>query len=83
MRKYELEQDRMNAVLSAIHEPKLDIYMPDVDMESVGSLPGKLHDYGREHRDQDKKRLPQVETTGIPDDGGFSDQTIIILPQSS
>ena len=35
MRKHELEQARMNAGRSTIHHLKLEIYMPDINMESV------------------------------------------------
>ena len=50
--------------------------MPDINMKSVGSRPSRSHDSGREHREQGDKRLPQVETAGAADSGGFSDQRI-------
>ena len=53
MRKYELERVRMNSGRPAIHQPEPEIYMPDIDMESVGSRPSRSHVYGGEHRDQD------------------------------
>ena len=52
----------MNAGRSSIHQPKPEIYMPDIDMESVGSRRSRLQDYDREHREQGDKRLPQVAT---------------------
>ena len=76
MKKYELEQARMNAGRSAIHQPEPEIYMPDIDMESVGSRLSRSHDYGREHLDQGNKRLPHVATAWAADDGGFSNQII-------
>ena len=41
-------------------------------MKSVGSRPSRSQDYGREHREQGKKRVLQVATTGVADSGGFS-----------
>ena len=35
--KYELEQARMNAGRSSIHYPEPEFFMPDIDMDSVGS----------------------------------------------
>ena len=37
MRKQELEQARMNAGRSASHQLEPEIYMSDIDMESLGS----------------------------------------------
>ena len=76
MKKYELEQARMYVGRSAIHHPKPEIYMPGIDMESVGSRLSRLHENGREHRDQGKKRLPQVTKVDAADGGGFSNQRI-------
>ena len=58
IKKYELEQARMNAERSVNRhsEPKID--MPDIDMESVRSLPNGSHDYGHAHRKQGGQRLP-------------------------
>ena len=71
MKKYELEQARMNAGRSAIHQPEPEIYIPDMDMESVGPRPSRSHDSGHEHRDQGNSRFPQVETAGAADSDGF------------
>ena len=76
MKKFELEQARMNVGRSSIHHPKPEIYMPGIDMESVGSRLSRLHENGREHRDQGKKRLPQVTKVYAADGGGFSNQRI-------
>ena len=78
MRKYELEQARMSAGRSAIHQPKPEIYMPDIDIESIGSNYSRSHDYGREHRDHGNTILPQVETAGAAGSGGFSNQRILM-----
>ena len=51
MKKYELEQAHMNAGQTVNRHPEPDIDMPDIDMESVGSRPSRLHDYGHEHRE--------------------------------
>ena len=58
MKKYELEQARMNAGRWATHQPEPEIFMPDIDMEWVGSRPSRSHDYGGEHRKQGENRLP-------------------------
>ena len=76
MKKYELEQARMNAGRSAIHPPEPVIDMPDVDMEPVVSRLSRSHDQDRARRDQGNKRLPQVATEGASDGGGFSNQRI-------
>ena len=61
-----------------VTNPTPDIYMRDIDMESVGSRPSRSQDYGLEHRKQVNKRLPQVATAGEADSGGFSNQRIRI-----
>ena len=76
MRKYELEQARMRARQSSIHQLEPEIYRLDIDMESVGSRPSRSHDNGREHLDQGNRILPQVTTVGEADSGGFSSQRI-------
>ena len=76
MKKYELEQARMKAGRSAIHQPEPKIYRPDIDMESVGSRPSISRDYCREHRDQGNKRLPQVATVDAADINGFANQRL-------
>ena len=45
-------------------------------MESVRSRPNRLHDYGRDHRDQVNKIKPQVATAEAADSGGFSNRRI-------
>ena len=76
MKEYELEEARMNGEQSAFHPPESEIDMPVVDMESVGSCLSRSHDHDRARRDQRNKRLPQVETAGAADSGGFSNQRI-------
>ena len=72
MKKYELEQARMNAGRSANRQSEPEIYMPDIYMESVGSRLSELEDHDHERRDQGGKRLPQVATAGAAESGGFS-----------
>ena len=76
MRQYELEQARAAAGRSANYHPEPETYMPDIDMESVGSRAGGSRDYGPEHREQGTSRLPQVATAGTAEMGGFSNQRI-------
>ncbi|CAI5733429.1 unnamed protein product [Hyaloperonospora brassicae] len=64
MKKYELEEARMNGGRSAVHPPESEIDLPDVDMELVGSRRSRSHDHDRARRDQGNKRLPQVSTAG-------------------
>ena len=45
-------------------------------MASVRSRPSRFQGNDRERRDQGNKRLPQVETAGALDGGGFSNQRI-------
>ena len=64
MKRYELEQARMNAGRSANRHLEPEIYMPDIDMESVGSRLSGSNDHDRERRDLGSKRLPHVATAG-------------------
>ena len=69
MNKYELEQSYMNAGRSVNRHPEPEIYMPDIDVESVRSRPNGSHEYGHAHREQGGKRLPQVATAGAAESG--------------
>ena len=55
MKKCELEQIRMTAGRLAILQPDQEIYMPNIDMESVGLRTSRFQDYNREHLDQGNK----------------------------
>ena len=76
MRKHELEQGRQNAGWSANRQPEPKVYMPVIDIESIGSSLSRAHDYGHELRESVNKRLPPVATAGAAESGGFSSQRI-------
>ena len=76
MKQYELEQARLNAGRSAVHQPEPEIYRTDIDMESVEPRPPLPHDYDREHQEQVIKRLQPLATAGVADGGGFFNQRI-------
>ena len=66
----------MNAGQSVNRHPKPEIYILDIDMESVGSRLKGSYDYGHAHREHGGKRLQQVETAGAAKSGGLSNQSI-------
>ena len=83
IRKHELEQVSINAGRPSCHLTEPDIYLPDIDLASVGSRPSRSNDYGREHREHGNKRVLQVTNAGAANSGKFSNQIIRMSAMAS
>ena len=60
MKKCEIEQIRITSGRLSIHQPEQEIYMLNIDMESVGLRTSRSQDYGRKHLDQGNRILIQA-----------------------
>ena len=71
-------QDQINHQANQVRNPpnQTERYMPDVDMESVGSHHGRSNEYDFDDLDMQNIRRPQVAAAETLNSGGFNAQRI-------